>query len=117
MELQGEPGAREKAGPREVPEEWRAYPCEDYFREGWWGPGHFDEQSQTAVISPVSEVREAAEHEFLAVGRAGSDGIEFGYRKGQPGLWAFDPMEEEFKLMAATVGELVEGWCSGRLTA
>ena len=52
---------------------------------------------------------------LIAVGTPGVDGIYFGYRKGFQGLWAFYPIEREFKYMAATAAELVEGWCSGQL--
>jgi hypothetical protein len=99
----------------EVPQRWRGYPCDDYFGDGWAERGLFDRASQTLVIVPLAEVYEYTENRFLAVGRSGGDGIDFGYREGQLGLWAFYPIEREFKYMAATVAELAEGWCSGRL--
>jgi hypothetical protein len=80
-----------------VPQQWRAYPCEDYFRDGWSERGHFDEPSQTPLIVPLTEAYENAEAEFFAVGRSGCDGIDFGYRKGHPGLWAYYPIDSEFK--------------------
>lgn len=98
-----------------VPEAFQAYSCQEYFADGWADRGHFDELSQTWVIVPHAEIYEAADIEFLAVGRSGWDGIDFGYRKEQPGLWAFYPIDRDFKYMASTVAELVEGWCSGRL--
>jgi hypothetical protein len=105
-----------RAAPMKLPERWHAYPCDDYFGEGWCERGHFDELSQTWVIVPLTEVYEKAQLEFLAVGRSGLGGIDFGYRKGQSGLWAFYPIEREFKFMASTVAELVEAWCSHRLS-
>lgn len=100
----------------DVPEQWRGYACEDYFREGWSERDHFDEPSQTLVIAPLADAYEKAEIQFFAVGRSGFDGIDFGYRKGHTGLWAFYPIDREFKFVAASVAELVEGWCSGRLS-
>jgi hypothetical protein len=98
-----------------VPEQWRAYSCGEYFSDGWSERGHFDERSQTLVIVPIAEAYEKPEVEFLAIGRSGADGIDFGYRRGHPGLWAFHPIELEFQFMAFTIEQLVEGWCSGKL--
>jgi hypothetical protein len=98
-----------------VPDRWRAYPCDEYFEDGWWLRGHYDEESYTLVIVPLEEAYENMEFEFFAVGRSGSDGIDFGFRKGALGLWAFHPIECEFQYMAPTVAQLVEGWCGGRL--
>ena len=75
----------------DIPDRWREYPCNDYFREGWSDRGHFDEPSQTWVIVPLAEAYENAEIEFLAVGRSGCGGIDFGYRKGHAGLWCDRP--------------------------
>jgi hypothetical protein len=100
----------------DVPEPWRAYACDDYFREGWSERGHFDEPSQTLVIAPLALAYEDAGSPFFAVGRSGWDGVDFGYRKGHPGLWAFYPIDGEFKYIAATVAELVDGWCTSRLS-
>ena len=98
-----------------VPSRWLGYHCEEYFSEGWAERGHFDQFSQTPVIDPYAEVYEDVDHQFLVVGHSGGDGIDFGYRNGHTGLWAY-PIDGEFKFMADTVAELVEGWCSGRLS-
>jgi hypothetical protein len=99
-----------------IPDRWRDYECADYFEKGWWERGHFDEISQALVIVPLDETYEDATAEFFAIGRSGADGIDFGYRKHHCGLWAFYPIEREFKFMAATVQELAENWCSGMLS-
>lgn len=98
-----------------MPARWHGYRCEDYFSEGWARRGHFDEFSQTPVIVPFAEAHEDLEHRFLVVGRSGCDGIDFGYRDGHSGLWAY-PIDGGFKLMADTVADLVRGWCSGTLS-
>jgi hypothetical protein len=100
----------------DVPERWRAYPCDDYFHGGRSEGGFYDEQSQLLGIVPLAEAYEDVSHKFFAVGRSGCDGIDFGYRKDQSGLWAFYPIEQEFKFLAATVTQLVEEWRSGRLS-
>jgi hypothetical protein len=99
----------------EVPEQWREYTCGDYFSEGWSNRGYFDALSQTLVVAPLAEAYENSEIEFFAVGRSGCDGIDFGYRKRHAGLWAFYPVGGEFMYMAATVADLIDGWCSNRL--
>lgn len=101
--------------PLKVPEEYRDYECIEYFAGGWAKRGHFNEESQTLVIAPLAEAYEDRGIGFFAVGRSGCGGIDFGYRKGHAGLWAFYPIDLEFRLMAASVAELVEGWCSGKL--
>jgi len=99
-----------------IPERYSAYECGDYFEDKWPQEGYFDDASQTLVIVPLDETYEVEESDFFAVGRSGGDGIDFGYRKNRSGLWAFYPIEEEFKFMAASIRVLVDEWCSGRLS-
>lgn len=99
-----------------LPQRWKGFGCEEYFRDGWAGRGHFDEFSQTPVIVPLAGAYEDPELRFLVVGHSGCDGIDFGYRRNEMGLWAFYPLRREFKSMALTVKELVSGWCSGALS-
>ncbi len=101
---------------KKIPDKYAAYKCEDYFQGAWSQDGHFDDDSQTLLIVPLNETYEVEESGFFAVGRSGGDGIDFGYRKNQSGLWAFYPIEENFKFMAESVQALVDGWCSGRLS-
>jgi hypothetical protein len=99
-----------------VPERFAAYECADYFGGGWAECGHFDEPSQTLVVAPLAEAYEDVDIGFFAVGRSGWGGIDFGYRRGHPGLWAYRPIGREWQFMAASVSELVEGGGSGRLS-
>ena len=98
-----------------IPDRWNAYQCSEYFTGHWWRDGHYDEPSYLWVIAPLNEAYENTEFEFFAIGRSGAGGIDFGYRKGWPGLWAFYPIECTFKMMASNVQELVDGYCSGKL--
>lgn len=100
----------------DTPEHYREYDCADYFAEGWSERGHFDEYSQTLVIAPLANAYENKSAGFFAIGCSGADGIDFGYRAGHTGLWAYYPITREFKFMSATVAQLVEGWCSGKLS-
>ena len=99
-----------------MPKRWLGYHCQDYFSAGWANEGHFDQFSKTPVVVPFVEAYEDEEHQFLVVGHSGCDGIDFGYRHGHSGLWAYPIDGELFKFMAITVAELVEGWSSGRLS-
>ena len=98
-----------------VPDKYRDYECTEYFIDGWAESGYFDDKSQTQIVTPLGEAYEDREIGFFAVGRSGADSIDFGYRRGHVGLWAFHPIDQEFQLMAVTITELVDGWCSGKM--
>lgn len=68
------------------------------------------------VVYPESQLRLECRNSFLAVGGAGADGMEFGYRAGFEGLWAFHPAESRFQCVALSVQQLVEGYRSGAIT-
>jgi hypothetical protein len=99
----------------QVPAHLRGYPCDDYFGSELADKGYWDEPSQLMLIVPTSEVEELPELSFLVVGRPGVNGINFGYRVGQPGLWAYYPIDQEFVFVAPTVAQLVAAFESGKL--
>ncbi|MBX9583916.1 MAG: hypothetical protein K2X87_26760 [Gemmataceae bacterium] len=92
------------------------YNCYDYFTGGWAERGHYDEASRTWVVLPLSELRPEQRAGFFAVGRAGVDGILFGYRYGHRGVWALYPVDQEFKHLAPNLSEFVQGWWAGTIT-
>lgn len=96
------------------PPDLRHFHCDDYF-DPQWQRGNWDEQSQLMVVVPVGEHVLRAELEFLAIGNAGTDGIEFGYRRGHSGLWACYGITGEFVAVAKSVADLVDGYMSGRI--
>jgi hypothetical protein len=100
----------------EIPGRLQEYPCSDYFQSELSEQGYWDESAQIWLIVAADEAEEQPEIGFLAIGRAGVDGIDFGYRKGEPGFWAYHPMESEFQLLAPTVQEFLAGWCSGSIS-
>jgi hypothetical protein len=100
----------------DVPEAWRAYACEDYLsselaRCGWW-----DAEGQCWYIEPLERVYEDQERQFLVIGRPGVDGIDWGYRKGRPGIWAHYLIENTFVLIAESASILRDGYESGTIT-
>jgi hypothetical protein len=100
----------------DVPAHLRQYPCGDYFASEWAAAGFWCEPSQFTVVVPAAEVEELPEVGFLAVGRPGVDGILFGYRVGEPGLWAYYPIGREFQPVAPSVAELVRRWVAGEVS-
>ena len=99
-----------------VPAHLAGYPCDDYFGSEYARAGFWDEASQVQVVVTAAAVEELPGRAFLAIGRPGVDGILFGYRADRPGLWAYYPIEGDFRLLAATVVDLVRGWASGDIS-
>lgn len=97
-----------------TPKELREFHCDDYFAAGWAERGHWEESSQLMVIVPFGEheVRE----DFLVIGRPGVDGLAFGYRRGERGVWVYYPIGRRYVRVANSTADLVDGWCSGRIT-
>jgi hypothetical protein len=98
-----------------IPEQYTAYECADYFASERFTHGYFDETSQMTIIYAAADLAEHSELGFLAVGRPGVDGMEWGYRRGESGLWAYYPIGREFMYLAPTVAALVDGWYSGAI--
>lgn len=104
----------------EIPEHLQKYLCSDYFNSEYAAKGYWCEDSQLWVVVPVGEIEELRDVRnrplgFLAVGRPGVDGISFGYREDQPGLWAYYPMTGEFVYIATSIGDLVARWVSSTI--
>ncbi len=100
----------------DVPERFRQFSCGEYFGSPHFRRGVLLPEAQLQVVYPESQLRLACGNTFLAVGSAGADGIEFGYRVGCEGLWAFHPAEPRFQYVASSVQQLVEGYRSGAIT-
>jgi hypothetical protein len=95
----------------EVPQQWREYPCEDYFDSPLALHGYWDEPGSIWYIVLVERVEEDREAQFLQVGRPGVDSIGFGYRKGVNGFWALHRMEgDRLQYLAPTVQQFLDGW-------
>ncbi len=98
------------------PSNLHGYHCRDYFADGWAEKGHYDEKTHSWVVSPLSELQPDQRMGFFAVGSSGTDGIQFCYRYGHHGIWAYYPITGEFTLLAPTLAAFVEGWCSGTIS-
>ena len=104
-----------------VPRRWVDYRCDEYFADGWWNREHPDIDPESRelgleVMLDRERIYEDLEHEFLAVGWSGCDGIDFGYRKQHGGLWAYYPGEDYFEPKAPNIPALRKGWSDGSVT-
>ena len=99
-----------------IPERYQSYECTAYFESERFTRGFYDEAAHLHTFYPAAELVEHPALGFLAIGRPGVGGIEWGYRRGQTGLWAYYPTTGEFEHLAPTVAELFEGWYAGRIT-
>jgi hypothetical protein len=96
-----------------VPVRWCDYNCADCFSSSFAASGYFDSQAQFQYILPVTDVYEDSSRNFLVVGGPGVDGITWGYRRGERGLWAWYPIRGEFVQLSPTIELLLEGWLQG----
>jgi hypothetical protein len=94
-----------------IPEGFRGYQCAEYFED--FARGVWSESEQMWLIVSAGDVVER--EDFLVIGRAGVDGIEFGYRRDAVGIWAHYPIEGDFRHVAPSVRALVEGWLVGNI--
>jgi hypothetical protein len=90
--------------------------CEEYLASPHFRSGVFLERVQLQVVYAEHELHVVDHARFLAIGSAGADGIEFGYRAGEVGLWAYYPVEQDFQWVAESIGQLVEGYDCGAIT-
>jgi hypothetical protein len=104
-----------KRGQPVVPVRWHEYDCGDYFSSALAEHGYWDEPGQYWYIWPADRVYEDVDLQFLRIGSAGVDGIDWGYRRGHSGLWAY-PINGEFVWLAPTAQALLQGWLSGAIT-
>jgi hypothetical protein len=83
----------------EIPERFNDYRCSDYFASEQFTRGVWSESEQLWLIASADEVVEDPSREFLIIGRPGVDGIKFGYRRDQDGLWAHYPIGDFLLLL------------------
>jgi hypothetical protein len=100
----------------DIPSHLLEYRCAEYFESKACADGVWDENSYLWVIVASEEIAVRPDLEFLVIGRPGCDGIEFGYRKGLDGIWAYYPIARQFSLIAPSLSALIDGWLSGELT-
>ena len=85
----------------------------EYFRS--FTDGRYDPAAHLRFIYNSDETHLSEDRQAFFVGRPGADGIEFAYRKGHRGLWAFYPSEERWHFVAPDIVALERDWLSGEL--
>ncbi|MGZ5095610.1 MAG: hypothetical protein ACXWIP_29575 [Burkholderiales bacterium] len=83
----------------------------------------FEDGSQRFVhnmlLFSASEALEVSENEFgcaaLAVGRTGVDGIVFVLQPSSPRIFAYLPIDEEFRPVASSLQDFLDKWSTGEL--
>lgn len=88
--------------------------CDEYFEN--FAGGRFDEPSQLWFILPGEKTSLDHSRRAFVIGAAGSDGIEFCFRAGERGVWAYYPQEDRWTLLAQNLTDLERGWLSGLIT-
>jgi hypothetical protein len=97
-----------------IPKQFIRFDCLEYFRD--FQEGRYSASAHLWFILPVAEIGLHHEEDALTVGRPGVDGIEFCYRSGHSGIWAFYPIESEWRAVASTLKDLEERWTDGSLS-
>ena len=87
--------------------------AESYFR--FYAEGRRDHFARNVFIYNVDEVRESRDGQRLYFGRAGTDGIEFVYRRGSPEIWAYYPIEGDHDLKATDIENFEQAWKAGAI--
>jgi hypothetical protein len=99
-----------------LPSRWQTFNCADYFNSSLAEHGYWDEPAQYWYIWPAGRIYEDRDLQFLVIGSAGVDGINWGYRLGHGGLWAWYPIDAAFVALAPTAEAFLQGWLSGSIT-
>ncbi len=86
----------------------------EYFAS--FSDGRWDEAGKYGFIYSRQQARISKDGERLYIGRAGVDGIEFVFRRGSPGIWAYYPIDGDYMLKADTMTSFEEGWRAGEIT-
>ena len=87
--------------------------CAEYFKS--YRDGRFHERSQLWFILPIQDISIDPRRSALVVGSAGADSIDFCFRRGHAGVWAYYPYENEWVLKANSLAELERGWLEGTI--
>ena len=94
-----------------APEKWPE--AADYFR--FYAEGRQDRLAKVAYIYNLEEARESKDGEKLYIGRAGTDGIEFVYRRGSSDIWAYYPIDGDLEWKAEDIESFERAWKKGSI--
>jgi hypothetical protein len=95
------------------PEHYQRFPCSEYFES--YRDGRYDDEAQLWLLLPSDQIHVDAASDGLIIGRPGVDGIQFCYREGLEGIWAFYPIDADWVRIAPTLRDLESGWKNGTI--
>ena len=84
-----------------------------YFR--FFSEGRRDQTAGSAYIYRAEDARQSSDSERLYIGRAGIDGVEFVYRQGSPGIWAYNRLEGDTEWKADDIYSYEQAWRAGSI--
>jgi len=88
--------------------------CAEYFEK--FTDGRYHEAGRHWFILAQLEILVDRCGKDLVIGSAGCDGIDFCFRQGLRGIWAYYPVEGDYVLVAANLKALEEGWLNGSIS-
>ncbi|MEQ9041686.1 MAG: hypothetical protein RIE24_25450 [Silicimonas sp.] len=85
----------------------------NYFR--FFSEGRHDNFAKVVFIYRADEARASKDGEKLYIGRAGTDGIEFVYRRGSGDIWAYYPIDGDLEWKAESIETFEQAWRAGSI--
>jgi len=86
--------------------DFTAYRCGDYLESPCARDGYYSAEDQWWVVVPKAKAEEICNVGdktplgFLKIGSPGVDGVSFGYRSGEDGIWSHEPILNEYRKIA-----------------
>lgn len=97
----------------EIEPDFTAYQCNDYLESTYAINGYYSKEDEWKVVIPKSETKELFDDDegipigFLKFGSPGVDGISFGYRRNETGIWSHEPYNGDFRRIANDFDEFI----------
>ena len=92
---------------------FNGYALDEYltptYEQGW-----YDDLAQQWLIVPPGAAYES--NGLFVIGSPGVDGIVWGYRRGEYGIWMYEPISQDFTYLAPSLASFVDGWNVGTIT-
>lgn len=101
--------------------DFASYQCGDYLESPLGRTGYYSKEAYLWVVVPKEQAEELKDLltglplGFLKIGSSGVDGESFGYKRGEVGIWAHDPILNEFHKIANDLSEFLDLYRSGNL--
>jgi hypothetical protein len=101
--------------------DFTAYRCGDYLESPYAREGYYSAPDQWWVVLPkeqaveICDISDNSPLGFLKIGCPGIDGVSFGYRRDEEGIWSYDPILNEFLKIANDFPEFLQLYKDGHL--